>query len=766
MRSSTRKGRAQSARRSLSVEHLEARQLLAADLTGVLPGLEPADVDEKLSTPTEALVGIGQLPQESPPDDGAVVIPTTSAEPRSYDGTGNNLDNPEWGSTDEQLLRMAEAEYGDGVSTPAGADRPNPREISNVMAAQDEDTEANDRRLSAFIYFWGQFLDHDIDLTLPPEENGESFNIPVPLGDEFFDPDDTGTQEIPFTRSRFDENTGTDAGNPREQINQITAWIDASTVYGSDQATADSLRLFEDGKLLTSGDDLPPTDGDGNFLAGDVRANENVELTSMHALFVREHNWWAEQIANENPDLMDQEIYDMARAIVIAEIQAISYNEFLPALLGPRALESYQGYDPTVDPGIATAFSTGGYRLGHSMINDDVEFFGDDGRAVFEEIPLAEAFMNPDILRETGIDSVLKYAASTLSQEVDTQVVDGLRNFLFGAPGQGGLDLASMNIQRGRDHGLADYNTVREAYGLQRVTRFSQISSDRSIQRALKELYGSVDNIDLWVGALSEDHVRGTSVGELTRAILVDQFERLRAADRFWYQNVFSGEELAQLESTTLSDIIQRNTTVTNIQDNAFFLHSQVKGEVYFDTNGNGDQDRREFGLPGIKVELLDDEGEVVATTRTRLRGRYQFDDFDETGDFQVRVQVPAFLSVTSENPQEFLISSGDETVRDVDFGIRLAFWNFFNHRSRTQASPAASADTVFQQLGQATPDVSQLDTVDPTTKEDASESGDDSSGLLDELGEESQDGRDQHDASLGKERTASRVGRQPAGAR
>lgn len=72
-------------------------------------------------------------------------------EVRSVDGTGNNIENPELGSTDEQLLRVAEADYADGISTPAGEDRPSAREISNALSAQDEETATNDRDLSAFL---------------------------------------------------------------------------------------------------------------------------------------------------------------------------------------------------------------------------------------------------------------------------------------------------------------------------------------------------------------------------------------------------------------------------------------------------------------------------------------------------------------------------------------------------------------------------------------------------------------------------------------
>ncbi len=631
------KRRSRYARKRFTLEMLEVRQLMAADLTSA------------------------SLTSFSPP--------TAVVAIRAYDGTGNNLTNTELGSTNEQLIHVAGTDYGDDISTLAGANRPDARVISNALAAQDEDTELNERKLSAFIYVFGQFIDHDIDLTEPPTTGGESAAIAVPLGDAEFDPNGTGTQTIAFTRSRYDATTGTSTSNPREQINEITSWIDGSVIYGSDKATADSLRTFSGGKLKTSTGNLPPTDSSGSFLAGDVRANENVELTSMQALFVREHNRIAAQLARQNPRWTDEQIYQQARATVGAELQVITYKEFLPALLGQNALARYRGYDATVDPSISNEFSTAAFRL-HTLINDDVEFFGNDGRAVRDEVELSEAFFNPDLLKETGIDGILKYAASTLAQEDDNQLVDGLRNFLFGAPGQGGLDLASLNIQRGRDHGLADYNSVREAYGLTRVTRFDQISSDPDVQATLKSLYGTVDNIDLWVGALAEDHVPGASVGQLARTIIADQFERLRDGDRFWYQRVFSGRALADLEQTTLASIIQRNTTVNNLQGNVFFMTAEVNGRVYADNNANGRQDRTEQGIPGVQLQLLNDAGVVVATTRTGRDGRYRFTSFSETGDYIVRVVPPARLT-SAVTDRAVLISRGGLTVGNVDFGLR-----------------------------------------------------------------------------------------------
>lgn len=374
--------------------------------------------------------------------------------------------------------------------------------------------------------------------------------------------------------------------NPRQQITEISAYLDGSMVYGSDESRARALRTFQGGQLKTSAGNLLPlnTGGLANandahffpdeqlFLAGDVRANENPELASIQTLFVREHNQLAAAISAANPRLSDEQVYQRARRIVIAEIQVVTYREFLPALLGPNPLRRYTGYNPDVNAGMATEFTTAAFRLGHTLVNDDIEFLNNDAEEIAEGLELAFAFFNPQPVKQLGPDSILKYLATDVAQEVDTQIVPGLRDFLFGPPGAGGLDLASLNIQRGRDHGLADYNTVRRAYGLPPVKSISEITKDPTLQANLTALYGDVKSMDLWVAALAEDHLPGSSVGPTFQRILVDQFERSRDGDSNWYERGFFGRQLAALNATRLSDIIRRNTSITKLQDNVFFF--------------------------------------------------------------------------------------------------------------------------------------------------------------------------------------------------
>ena len=524
---------------------------------------------------------------------------------RTIDGTGNNLANPDWGAANTDLLRIAPAAFGDGISDMAGANRPSPREISNAVAAQT-DAILNNRHMSDWVWQWGQFLDHDLDLTPQPGDPPEHTNISVPIGDPFFDPNGTGTQIIAFDRSVFDPATGTGLDNPRQQPNVLTSYIDGSQVYGSDSVRADALRTHVGGRLETSpGDLLPfnsatyfgelaplpnansgPFSADQLYVAGDVRANENIGLTAVQTLFMREHNRLAGILASRHPDWNDETLYQEARKIVGAEIEVITYKEFLPALMGRYAPSLDGHYDPTINASVATEFSTAGFRVGHTLLSNQILRIQNNGRPDPRgPVSLADSFFNNPLLTSgTDLNVLLKGLASQQAEEIDTQLVDGVRNFLFGPPGAGGFDLASLNIQRGRDHGLSDYNTTRVAYGLSPVQSFADITSNADLQGALAAEYGSVDNIDLWVGSLAEDHLPGSSIGPMLTAIFQDQFTRLRDGDRFYFEfdPSFSRSEINMLKRTTLADVIRRNTGITRLQSNVFFF---ARG----DSPGTGD---------------------------------------------------------------------------------------------------------------------------------------------------------------------------------
>jgi hypothetical protein len=542
----------------------------------------------------------------------------------------------------------------------------------------------NNRDFTAFVYAWGQFLDHDLSLTETATPR-ERFSIPVPSGDASFDPSGTGAMTISMSRSAYDLLTGTSAGNPRQQTNSITAFIDGSQIYGSDATRAAALREFVGGRLKTSAGNLLPfnTAGLANandahvvadnqlFLAGDVRANENPELCALQTLFVREHNRIAAAAAIKNPTWTDEQLYQHARRLVIAELQDITYNEFLPAILGSNtpamaALQAYRGYRADVNPGIATEFSTAAFRFGHSMLGSDIQFLDNSGNTVHDPMELRTAFFNTPVLTQTGIDPLLKYLASDRAQEIDTKVVDDVRNFLFGLPGQGGFDLTALNIQRGRDHGLADYNTVRQSYGLPKLTSFAQITDDKATQEALAATYGSIDKVDLWVGGLAEKHLPGSSLGETFTRILVEQFSRLRDGDRYWYQNVLPAGVAREVQNTSLADIIRRNTQLTNLQGDVFFFRATIGGNVFADFNRDGKRQQPEVGLAGARVTLVNAVGATVATTVADARGNYVFKGLD-LGSY--KVVVTRADGSEGSTSRTLAITRGVE-IRDNDIAV------------------------------------------------------------------------------------------------
>jgi hypothetical protein len=537
-------------------------------------------------------------PDVQPGQRGGTLPADFPVEFRTIDGSFNNGANPLWGAVGTPLIRILPNDYGDGMGTPAGADRPSARAVSAAVHAQDNVDHPNPLNLSDHVWQWGQFLDHDITET-PIPSDGEAFDIPVPKGDPWFDPKNSGDMVIPLGRSAFITVDGV-----RQQVNNITAFVDASNVYGSEEERAEALRTLDGtGKLKTSaGGELMPynTDGYHNapddndtsmFLGGDIRANEQAGLAAMHTLFVLEHNRLAEQIASENPGMSGDEIFERARAFVAAEMQAITYNEFLPLLIGGYSIPEYTGYDPTVNPTISNVFAHAAFRVGHTMLSGQImRLDASNNEIPAGHLDLAQAFFEPSLLETEGIASILRGLARQEAQDVDNFIIGDVRNFLFGPPGAGGFDLAALNIQRGREHGLASYNDYREAYGRARVTTFAEVNpNDPSIGTRLASVYDDVDQIDPWTGFLCEPPAQGAYVGETLRRILADQFIRLRDGDRFWYESYLPPDMVAEVEKMTLAEVIRANTDIDDeIQNNVFVMPSSV---CLGDCNGDGNVD-------------------------------------------------------------------------------------------------------------------------------------------------------------------------------
>lgn len=578
---------------------------------------------------------------------------------RSYNGQGNNLLHTDWGATHTPVVNITNISFADGISEPSGMDRPSPRIISNALFRQDS-LLPDVMHLSDFCWVFGQFIDHDITLT---ENNGfEPLMIPVPAGDPWFDPFNTGQMVIPTSRNIFMPGTGTDVDNPRRFPNQITAFLDGSAVYGVDQARANWLRTFSGGKMKTSAGNLLPyntitgeydSDIDPNaphmaddvgffpklFVAGDIRANENPLLLAFHTLFVREHNRIASELRLLHPNWRDEQLFQGARKRVGAILQAIVYEEWLPTM--GITLPPYGGYDSGVNPGIFNVFGAATFRMGHTLLNGTLLRVDNNGETLAAgNLALRDAFFNPDAIEDAGgIEPYFKGMGIQVQQSFDAKVIDDVRNFLFGPPGSGGLDLASINIMRGRERGLPDYNTVRENFGLPRVTSFDEINPNQDIMNVLDSLYGSVDNIDAWVGMLAEERMDNALFGELVMKIMEEQFRVIRDGDRYYYENdpTLTPIEKYDIKHTRLYHVLMRNTNLSIMQPKVFeaMPHEEIctATEPIADLNGTI---QREDGtmLSDVEVEVVD----VTATTHvgSSVDGDYTVADLATCEDYQV----------------------------------------------------------------------------------------------------------------------------------
>jgi hypothetical protein len=659
---------------------------------------------------------------------------------RSISGFGNNLAHPTWGMGGTDLLRKSPVAYADGISAPSTPNALSPREISNNLSNQSDPIfsfnnnlgNTNSRELSDYAYAFGQFIDHDMDLTL--DNSGTAFDILAdPTRQTGSNPDLMGVET--FTRSQFDPNTGKSTSNPRQQINQDTAYLDLSQVYGSTYAVSSALRTHWGGRLKTSpGDFLPLNNttyftpmqlatishdegGIANdahqipdsqlFVAGDKRVNENVELMSQQTLFLRNHNRLAAQIQAAFPFASDEAVFQEARKLNIAEYQNIVYNGYLPSILGTSAIPAYVGYNPNINPGIRTEFSTVGFRFGHSLLSTTVGRDNNNGTGINDvnangsDIDLTEDFFRPDLLNNnhvtvsltdrfgkpdqhtsSTVGEVLKALSDGLPNEFDLGLIDQIRNLLFGIPHGPGTDLAARDIQRTRDHGIGTYNQVRVAYGLAPVAAFNQISSDHAVQAALQATYGTVGQIDPFIGMLAEDIIPGTDVGPTVRAILVHQFSHLRDGDRFFYLNegFNSFEQSLLAQGDDYADVISNNTSITNLQADVFFNRLEISGTVFNDPDGNGVREAGEAGLQGVTVELHDAvTGALISSVVTDVNGEYDFTELDgtipATGNYTLKVILPPGFTQNAtqigHNPGKIHLNRGDLQIDGQDFAIK-----------------------------------------------------------------------------------------------
>ena len=407
------------------------------------------------------------------------------------------------------------------------------RNVSNAIFPQ-VDVVLDPRFLSSLAAFWGQVVDHDLVHTLSNASDG-TFSLPMT-------PFDDVLIRLRRARHRILPN------GCREITNDISSVLDASFVYGGPghETLLQQLRESSSCRMRTSPGNLLPfhPTSSNSFIAGDARSTEHSVLASMHTLFVREHNRLCALLEQQQPTWTNEERFWKVKEVVTAKVQHITYNEWLPALMGSQISLLDTAPIKAQDTRIAMEFSVAAYRFGHSMIPDDIGDFS-----------IPDLFFNRTLVVENGVEPFIRGAYETRANAVDHMLVDGLRNFLFMAPGMTvGEDLMTRNLFRGREVGLGTYAQVAACYGTE-----TQNNAD-----------------ELTVGIFSEPLVPGSSLPRTIAVIVAEQFRRIRDFDPRFYTRTemrqsLGGQFVAEVFATTMASVIRANTNLTDVPDRVFF---------------------------------------------------------------------------------------------------------------------------------------------------------------------------------------------------
>uniref|UniRef100_A0A7M5V0Z6 Uncharacterized protein n=1 Tax=Clytia hemisphaerica TaxID=252671 RepID=A0A7M5V0Z6_9CNID len=519
---------------------------------------------------------------------------------RRFDGLCNNLRFPTVGAINTPFRRVIWADYVDRrkVDTPRGFPGTKP---SNIPAANKVSIAAftpqfvnagNAGKLSTLFTTAGQFLDHDMTVSnhgkcnIKDCSSNSAFKYPCfPI--KF---DDGTSQCTPFVRAfAACQSASPRRRRQRQQVNTLTAFVDGSQIYGHNARLARSLRKLDgSGQLRTRRGDLIPlkrltTPCDllvGCSLAGDIRADENIALHSMHTVWVREHNRVASQLRLLNYHWREEKLYQEARKIVIAEWQHVVFNEWVPRIVD---LGRYRRYNSKLNPSIINAFATAAFRFGHSLAPNAWSQLDNNFDKKFEKISLRESFFNIQSINQRGIEPTMFGLVGNQSNTVDDVFAFGLLRKLFVPPGEEGhMDLTAFNIQRGRDHGLPTYGHWRRYCRLPAIRNFRQLTRvmPREVAQKFSTLYKKPADIDLFAAGISEHHVRGFQTGPTFQCLFRRQFKRLRDGDRYYYLNhgVFTPKQRNELKKTSMAKILCDNLKgIVSINKDAFIQTSKKR---------------------------------------------------------------------------------------------------------------------------------------------------------------------------------------------
>nr|BCX71415.1 nymph-specific protein N2 [Ischnura senegalensis] len=548
---------------------------------------------------------------------------------RTYDGTCNNLRNPDVGVNNIPLSRLVAARYCDGLSTQRrsvknGRKLPSSRKVTKSLF--NSESRRRPHITQMVIAFW-IFVAEDI-FQLKRRTDDDSHKcctahgkmiprkfrppsclpIKVPKNDSFFNQFD---QEcIHYERIGIAQECREDEHRPIEQVNLVPSYLDLSQLYGSRPKEVKLLRKFKKGQLKTKyvrrqhhpkayRQFLPnvhdarvvcgaPAKNDPCYLSPNTQVNKLITLAALQTIFVRQHNRIARRLHKRYPTWEDEDLFQQARKILTGIYHNIIYNHWLPLLIGKEALTRWKlpffrlsaSYDANINPGAISDMVSAGFSTSNTLLTQEIELM-DKNRHVIKKLDLIASIGDPSMLEKAkNFDAVLRGAVTQRTEAFDNSFIKEMLELELGIGNMKtkGVDLIAIDIQNGRDLGISTYNDARRLCNKKRAKEFHEFEDTikSSAIAHLKNLYHSPDDVDLVPALYLEKPYDGGLVGEIASCLFAEQFARLRQGDRFFtnaegFKHSFSKEQLNAILPVTLSSLICASSdSISRIQPNAF----------------------------------------------------------------------------------------------------------------------------------------------------------------------------------------------------
>ncbi|CRK86353.1 CLUMA_CG000238, isoform A, partial [Clunio marinus] len=601
---------------------------------------------------------------------------TSRPKYRSINGYGNNLKNPYWGSSGVPFGRFTPKTYDDGIhavrKSVTGRELPSARKLVTDVLLKAEKANPPSRTPNMLINLIVLYLTHDMAFqapvegitrekirccskqnknVLPPDFlNSACLPISVPDDDPFYKAKNVGCLNM----IRAQQSTTPYKLQSGEILNKATSFMDHSIIYGAEESDTNKIRTFSNGKLRIPSNKVLPTDKNGNYLDSSLRLVVAPIGAVWPALFAKNHNYLADGLVGVNPQWDDERIFQEARRINIAVFQSgIFTGRIIETVFKKRVEETY---NEAFDASTSLEFSAS-YRLGHFYLQDDMWLVDVNDPQKIEKILHSDALGRIDLF-ENNFDETVR---GVLLQPLNfNQFSDEIVNKFAKNEDGIGLDLLSIDIQRGRDHGHPTFLDARRKCGFNSdfksfddlIAIFPQSNVD-----LLKAIYDDVEDIDLHVGGFLETFSTLDNVlaGETYGCIIGEQYRRTMGGDAYFYTHKtnpypFTDAQINAIESFSLNHVICKNTNEINVPKTCCkdYFKNYVNARVLESTRNTFERNLQKKGFvmrevdigyiePGTSSSNSDKknrQAEVLTTLATLIREDTD-DEFSSLSDYE-----------------------------------------------------------------------------------------------------------------------------------